>query len=181
MADTKGTTLVFLKQAIARKGGDLERRFLNGLSPDEVKLYTTVMPVSWLPIEPVTRMLKAGAETLYPGDRQGLRKIGHDLAQDNLTGLYKVLIKMTTVPFLMAQIAKLWETYHKQGRARIERTGEGNQATMIVEDYPDLPADFRELLCGYVVGAMELTGARNVRIEHDARDPKAWRWAGSWE
>jgi hypothetical protein len=181
LADVKGTTLVYLQQEFKRKGEAAEKKFLSRISPDEAKLYQSALPIAWFPLEPVTRILAAGAEVLFPGDAQGLRKLGHGMAQDNLTGIYKILIKLTTVPFLIAQVAKLWGTYHKQGRAYVIREGEAKRAVLVVEDYPEMPAKFRELNSGYIIGALELTNAKKVTVEHDGSDPEAWKWVGTWE
>jgi hypothetical protein len=180
MGEAKAAPVLFLKQEMQRRGEDLTAELMKRLAPEDAQAFEAALAVSWFPIEVITRIITTGVPLLYPGDRTGLRKFGFELAQDNLTGLYKVLVRMTTVPFLIAQVAKLWNNYHRQGKTWAGHDLNARTAFMVVGEYPELTEGYREHLTGYVHGALSLTRVENVQVTHDARDANAWRWDAEW-
>ncbi|MCK5242421.1 hypothetical protein KAR34_08210 [bacterium] len=181
MAKTKGGNIVFEREFLRKHGKETEQAFLEKLNAEEINIYQKTLPISWVPIEAAAKIFEMTAATLYPGDAQGLQYLGRAQAYDHLTGIYRIILRITTIPFLIEKTAKLWKNYHDQGRAWSGVGRNKNSAFMIVEDYPDLPETFREMLCGYIAGCMELTGARNVRVTRDNNNPDAWKWNIFWK
>jgi len=182
MGDYKGAGVLFVRKLLRERGAKAEARFLDGLEPEERELFMKTTASSWVPVETMTRYQDLAAALLYPGQSSGLRDLGRAMAADHLTGLYQALARLTTVPFLMSQTARLWSTYHRQGRAST-RQGEGaNHVIFTVEGYPTLPEHFRECLSGYVHGMLELVGARDIRVlRASGASPEAWTWTLFWK
>ena len=118
---------------------------------------------SWLPVEDVSRYFDVAAPLLFPGHPTPLRELGRVGAQHHLRGIYRVLVRVTTVTFVAEQAATIWATYHRAGRASCDRGTDPNQVLLMVEDHPTLPTRFLEYLSGYLIGTAELTGARDVK------------------
>jgi len=53
--------------------------------------------------------------------------------------------------------------------------------TLVVSDYPDLPERFRECMCGYIVGTMELVGVQEIRVHKLGDALSQWHWRISWK
>ncbi len=70
-----------------------------------------------------------------------------------------------TVPALIGKAATLWRTYHDHGRAEAESTSARSMRFVVLE-YPTLGINIRETISGWTTGAVELTGASNVRVTH---------------
>jgi len=179
MNNYKGTGAVFVRKLIASRGPEFEQRFLARLNPAEVAIYHQTFEFDWIPIEVITRFFEVAAPLLYPGQMDGLRMIGQQMARDNLRDIYRILLRVATVPFIIGQSARLWQTYHRKGRAVLERS-EPNLMRFVVRDYPDLPERFRECLCGYIMGLMELVAARDIRVLKYSDAPEAWSWKIAW-
>ena len=80
------------------------------------------------------RVYDAAARILYADSVEPLVDLGRDMALSDLTGIYKVLLRVATIPMVIERTARLWTTYHKKGSARIEREGDAKKADLIVVD-----------------------------------------------
>jgi hypothetical protein len=176
----KGIGIVWArKQARALTGG--EARLLAALRPEDQAVLQTALPGNRIADDVNDRIYAAAAATLFPGDAKGVWAIGRQMARDNLTGIYKILLRLTTVPFIIDQTAKLWHTYPEHGSARAEKVPGEKRGRLVVTEFPGFTACMREMLSGYVTGTLELTGARDVRVTHDDRNRAAWVWEIRWE
>jgi len=177
-AQMKASGIVNTRKLLRELGTAAETAVLEQLAPDDAKIYRETMPINWVPVESVTRILVAAAPVVCAEHPQPIHELGRRLANIELTGLYKVLIRMTTVDFMISQAAKIWGTYHQQGEALALKSSE-HEAVFTVKNYPELPERYREMLCGYLQGMVELTGAKLIRVKRDDQ-PAEWRWIVSY-
>ncbi len=178
MADVKAGTVIFIRNRLRTLGGDAERSFLAKLPPEAVASYKGALPVSWIPIAQAAILYTAAAATLYPGDREGLRKLGMEVARANFSSLYRVLLRVLTVPYMLEQAAKLWRTLHTDGTIETEVLGP-KRILVQVSNHPEFVEPVREAAAGQFAGLIELTGARDVRVARDDL-PTVWRWYITW-
>lgn len=178
---TKGTGIAWLRESIAARGPEADQAMARALAPEEYRAYRTAMPISWVPETAATRIFKAACGVLFADAPAPLLEVGRGMAKANMTGIYSMLLKLATIPFIMSQASRLWRTYHDTGDASASDGPGRNQLTFAVAGFPELPADMRQVLSGYLMGLGELTGARNVRAELDESDPAAWRWRCTWD
>ncbi|MDI6739687.1 MAG: hypothetical protein QME74_04920 [Candidatus Edwardsbacteria bacterium] len=181
VAKTKGTGISWLRELIEAKGPDADQAMARALSPEDYRAYRTAMPISWVPEESATRIFKAAGDILFADAPSPLDEVGRGMAKSNMTGIYSMLLKLTTIPFIMSQASRLWRTYHDSGDASVSGEKGANRAVLVVSGFPELPADMRQVLRGYVMGLGELTGAKNVKVALDESDPNAWKWVSTWE
>jgi hypothetical protein len=165
---TKGTDVVALRQIFKERGSTAEQAFLARLAPDLLDLYQRSLAFVWNDVDQQTAVYRAAAEVLYPGDAEGLKQLGWEMARRSYHGVYKVLLRLPSTQFVMSQAAT------------VEDAGRGH-ATFILQDYPELAADMRQIVRGNITAAAETTGARNVRVFHVDRDPQAWKWVIQWD
>ncbi len=180
MYRTKGTDVVALRQIFKERGGEAERAFLAKLAPAQAELYQRSLAFIWNDVDQQTAVYHAAAEVLYPGEAEGLKRLGWEMARRSYRGVYRVLLRLPSTQFVMSQAAKLWSTYFERGRAAVEDAGRG-RATFVLYDYPELPADMRQIVRGNITAAAETTGARNVRVLHVDSDPRSWKWVIQWD
>ena len=171
----------YLRRRVRELGDGTEERLLVGLDPSDRELYNNALAVSWIDVGGAARIYDTAARILYPDSDEPLVDLGRDMAHADLTGIYKVLLRVATIPMVIERAARLWSTYHKKGDARIEREGNAKRADLIIDGYPELPQAIRVNVSGYVQGVVELTGSKNARVVHTGGRPEAWRWSISWE
>lgn len=178
---TKGTGISWLRELITAKGPEADQAMARSLAPEEYRAYRTAMPISWVPEVAATRIFKAAGDILFAGAPSPLIEVGRGMAKANITGIYSMIIRLATIPFIMSQASRLWRTYHDTGDASASDGPGRNELTFAVAGFPGLPADMRQVLSGYLVGLGELTGASNVAVRLDETDPVAWKWHCTWD
>jgi hypothetical protein len=180
MTEYKGTAITFLRSLLSEQPESVQRSFESAPSSEDIEQFRSVLAISNIPIAYATRLYLAAAPALYPDDAVeiGLRRIGRALARDNLSGIYRLVLKVLTVSMLIAQCARLWRTYHSTGNASTRRVSDKHYL-LLVTDCPDLPELYREFVCGFVEGAITQTGGRDPRVTK-AGKPSEWSWDVTW-
>lgn len=179
MGNYKGVGVVFLRDLMKRTGESAEKTLLNRLDSDQAQIYRTAMPFKWYPVSVTTGLFEVAAEVAFPGDPNKLRKLGKELASDQLKGVYRLLLKVATIPMAIKRAAQLWGTYHDTGKATAWTEG-SNRAIFQVAGYHTLPLSACEVLCGFVRGVVELTRATNVDVVLDRSNPSSLKWIVTW-
>lgn len=179
MAGYKGMALVVTRQWIRAAGSDIEKRVLEALTPEERTTYDSLVATAWVPVEVATALYVAAAPLLYPKDPRPLRQIGRDLARQNLSGVFRFVVRVISVQMLVEKTASLWRSFHDQGTATAVREAD-RTLRFEVTGYPDLPERMRETIVGWLGQAVELTGAQNVRVVKIDDDPQRWTWTVTW-
>ncbi|NTV52294.1 MAG: hypothetical protein HGA76_04685 [Candidatus Firestonebacteria bacterium] len=139
------------------------------------------MPVTRLDLDQVALCYDLAATILFPLDTEGVWKIGYAMAKDNFNGLYKFLISIATVPFLVKQVPTIWNIYYDKGTPRAELPPEGGIGTIVVENLPELPMSIRVLTTGFIQSALEFTKVKNINVKLTSTNPQAWKWVATWE
>ena len=176
MAGYKAIGMVFVRR-LSRDAGK-EQAVRERLSPATRELFDQAVATQWIPIEAITEAFVTAAHVIYPGDVNGLRKVGEELAQDNVHGAYSWLFRFLSVPFIISQTAKLWRMYHQAGEASIAPVDK-RQVLLEVRGYPELPERFRECMAGFCLRIIALTGAKDVRVAAGG-DAACWTWTIRW-
>ncbi|NTV53316.1 MAG: hypothetical protein HGA76_09945 [Candidatus Firestonebacteria bacterium] len=181
MAKYKGAGLAALKKQIVDLGSAKEQELLAKLTPEEKQVYTAVLSSAWLPIDIAAHLLQKGAEVISPGNPDlGLHQIGLFQARYNLAGIYKPLMRITTVYFVVQQAAKLWTTYFDRGQALAVKVADKNLIEFSVDDFPELPYSNRRIVNGFIEGTLEFTGTKNIRVTHQSENSQSWKWHIIW-
>ncbi|MCD4814731.1 hypothetical protein K8S19_13695 [bacterium] len=176
----KAITVVFIRDRMGKVDSETRNTFYAKLSRQEKDSLKKSLAFTKIPVALAVKVYDAAASVLHPGKLDGAHLLGRALAQDNLTGIYKVLLRFVSIPFLIKQSAKIWDTYHEFGIARCARVKNENEIVLIIEDYPDMPKTIREGTTGYIEGALELTGGTNIHVELDDTNCHLWKWRVTW-
>lgn len=181
MGNAKGTDIAFLRKCLRDAGPAAEKPFVDQLSPEERKIYETATPVSWVPIEISAKFQKLAAQILFPNHPSGIQELGREQARADLSGLYKIIVRFINIPTLLRKLSNLWHSYNDTGELKaVWKEGE-KSGQLIIENYPDLPGVSQLQMQGYFLGALEMTGAKNIRATTDFSDPKAYKYLFVWD
>jgi len=180
MPNYKGAGLIIVEKLFAKQTPDLREAFVVKLTPAEQQFYKSVLATQWQPIATVAAVFEKAVGFLYPGNRRGLEEMGRQQALDNISGIYRSLLRITTIEFTIKQVAKLWRSYFDEGEASARQEHAEKRVTMTVENFPDLPLANRRVVSGYIQGTLELCGAHNVQVLHDGSQAGKWIWSVTW-
>jgi hypothetical protein len=181
MALCKAAGVIHMRTLLRAKGDKVEVAFIEQLTFEEKINYETALPASLLSLDTITRMYTLAVPLIYTGSElyDGLRQLGYDTAKNDMKGVYNYFLRLVTPNTAIKQAAKIWKTYHTQGRAMAQRI-DAHHAVFQVCDYPELSETYRELLNGYIQGLAELTKIQNAIISRDDHDPNCWQWDIQW-
>jgi hypothetical protein len=180
MAEFKGTSIIFIRTYFRKEGPEIEKKFLSLLTPEETTVYQTCLAFSWIPIGVMAKIFKKAASIIYGSDPDGMSKLSSQSASHDLKGTYKVLLHFINIPTVVNQAAALWKTYCNAGQAHAQKDPEKNKVHFILENFPDLPEECFETIRGYIQGTVAHTGARNITVQCDKSNSKAWKWTVAW-
>jgi hypothetical protein len=182
MIKVKAGTLSALKATFEKKDPALSKAFLDSLTAEERQTYKVSLVSSWVSKDTSIQISIKAAAVLFPNlpKAQGLREIAVLQAYHDTSGVYKLLFKIVSIPYIIKQSAILWKLYYDQGKAHVEEyPGEPKKITFIVEEYPMDP-DHAEIISGYTTGLMKLSGAKDIKIHYDLSKPNSGKWDITW-
>ncbi|MCD4813887.1 DUF2378 family protein [bacterium] len=177
----RGVGIVFLRNFIKAHGSTIEEKFIQGLNEEQNSIFLDASNNNWVPVPATEKLFEQAARLLYPGDQNAYRHLGRERAKENFSGIYKSLLKITTIAFIIKRAAKVWEASYEKGHARVEKNKDENRAIFIVEDYPEFSPVMMEVGCGYIEGVVGLSSAENIQVNKDVSDPQAWKWHITWD
>lgn len=157
-----GARLTFVRE----RGGEkaLAKVLARLPAPDRELLGGWVLPISWYPLEVELRLDDAIAAVLSPGDRSRVfLEMGRQSAQVNLTGAQAPFVKAGDPHFFLANVPRMYATYHSRGRRTYEKTG-ATSATIRTFDAERVSPDDCLTVVGWLERALELSGARAPRV-----------------
>lgn len=179
MAQYKGMPLVIVRQWLRSKEANVERTFLELLTPEEQQRYASVVATSWVPVEFATKVFVSAAPLLFASDVRPVRRLGQELAKENFKGVFRYVLRAVSAETLIDKTAMLWRAFHDTGHASSQREG-SHQVRFVVTGYPDLPERMRESVVGWLLEAVEMTGVTNVRVIKTDDNKEAWGWVVNW-
>lgn len=181
MGTYKGSGLVTNRDIVQTLDPEVEKKILDSLTPEEQKIYENAIPVARYPIGIVASVFSKTAAVIFPNDPDADYKLGVERAKNALSGIYRIFLKITSVPYLISKVPKVWTTYHDQGKMWVEREGAKNQATVLLSEYPELPLVFMPTIAGFMAGGMALAGVKKIKVTFITDDPALWKWHVIWD
>jgi hypothetical protein len=73
----------------------------------------------WLPDRVGTDLVVTADRLLGKGDFSLIRKVGYCVAKDNLTGIYKIYVKMSSISGLLKRADQIWRQYFNTGNVKV--------------------------------------------------------------
>jgi len=168
--EVKGTSAINTQTFVRdRYGEEGYERFLAGLSDPVRRLYSgqeKILASAWYPaekafFEPARRI----CELFFGGDvRRSAWELGRYSAHLALKGVYRVFLRIGSPGRMLARATGIFESFYRPGEVRYHAASdrEGVLEFLHIEERSGL-WDYR--LGGFIEGALELTGARNGRVE----------------
>jgi hypothetical protein len=178
----KGSGLVWLRKVLT---DEQKHKLISELTTDEYVLLTQCLPSSWLDENVVAEIFLKAAQFFDLDQTIGLRKIGHDMAIDQLSrnGFYRFLVHVVSADFMITQAASFWNTFHNNGKAYVERTGERSGIFHVV-GCPKLSKAVGETVAGYLMGTLESVVDKKfyvrVRVSYLPTNPNDLQWPSTW-
>ena len=180
MAEVKASGVQTVKKLIAAAPGGSAERFRASLRPETARILEASGATTWIPFDVELEVFERAADVLFPGDPQGLRRLGYTVGRKQFQGLYRIFLTVATVEFVIKRSTQIWNTIYNAGSARVTDVS-AHGGTFIAEGLPDQLPGQREYICGYLQAVLEMTDVGNVRVRREDSDPQAWKWIFTWK
>jgi hypothetical protein len=153
---------------VARKSVDSARwnRFLAALPPETRAIVEKPpLPITWLPLELLLPIFEQANNLLFDGDLEKAVDMSRRQIREDLSTIYRVFIRVASPRFVASRAAAIYSTYFRNnGSARVVAETERSVDILVADvarPSPQLYARMR----GSILGGIELTGARNPRVQ----------------
>lgn len=128
-----------------------------------------LLPVGWYPLALQHRLLRAIDETLGSGDAALVVRVGRYEAQQDLTVVHRLFLRMANPGFVLQQVGRYWGRFYKSGTWEIDRQSSKNAAARLrgLDPFDPLMADY---LHSYIREMWTLMGVTMEQMQCHARD-----------
>ena len=123
------------------------------------------LPQSWVPLADINPLWTESLTGLFGGDLQKLFELGRLQLRADMSGIYRVFLRVASPAFVADRAAAIYGVYgqHCGTLAVVARTA--NTLDIAITQRPLPSAAVYEYLRGSIAGALELTGVTNLRVE----------------
>jgi hypothetical protein len=166
IAAVRGPMTRQIHDAVVKEGG--ERAWQDLLARvSEPCRQTFSKPIGlyeWIPAEHSSELSQAFMAGADPGFT---RRRGMDSAEELITTINRWLLRLMTPAFLLENTPRMFNHYYQGGRVVLDdiTDGEGHVSVWAEGFYP---LWYEEGLSGWVMGALKLTGAKDVQVDYEA-------------
>ena len=169
----------------AHQHGDEEKfqHFLDRFSPeDREELSGIVTPVKRFRESTNQALINNLVAEYLDGDPERAVVLGQHIIEEGLNTIYKVFFKVGSPKMIVSRAHRIWKRYHETGSLETFDVESHSIRVRLTYAYNDHA--FCRLITGTVIGALERSGAKNVRLEHEKcvvnRDPYCQYYV-TWE
>jgi predicted hydrocarbon binding protein len=163
------------KDAVMRRLSDADRELLSGI----------LLPITWYPLAPFGRLLRAMDGELGRGDFTLVSERGEWTATRDLHTLRRAVLKFVSIPWVIQKGASLWHQFHDTGRWEV-RQMDPEHAIAELHDLGVVDEAICASIGGWILGLAKLSGDGKVvdlrhttcRAKGDAACVYELRWVG---
>lgn len=162
--EIKGVAITATKDFIVSTfGEDGFNKWLDSLSPEARKVYKgSILPAQWYPLTSIGSIPRQKmCDLFYEGDPKGCIELGRYSADYSLKGIYKLLVRMTTIDYLTKKVAKATSLYYRPSKYVVWEHNP-KDVTIRITEFPEPHKAMEYNNLGFLQGALEICGYKNV-------------------
>jgi hypothetical protein len=165
LASFKGTVFESTRMFTEREFGlHSVDRVLAELPEADRKVLSDVQAIGWYPVEPILGYHRALDKLYGKGDLAICVRAGRFSAGWSMNTVLKVFMKFRTPTWLLDRATRVWDRYHDTGRWVVTAAAP-NRIIGELHEFAVRDEAFCARLRGWLTGAVELTGGKNVAIQ----------------
>lgn len=179
----KGSPVRSLQKFIDAELTPEQRQAVFAALPPEVatRLRHPVLATETIPIMMLNRLTEEAARVKNEPLDTFARRAGRMAADDAVKGIYRFFAMVLTPPALLSKASTMWGSLYNRGELRVEEQTDTGARVRLV-NFPSEAAGCARIT-GWIERMAELTGVKNIRIEHPqcfARGGACCEWRLSW-
>lgn len=164
--EIKGSAIVGTITQIKKLYGESEYQNLLGLlNENDKKIFNaTILASLWYPINSFVNLLEADVSYFHNGNREQLQKGTEDIVSKQLSGIYKLFVKLGSPEYIVKKIGLINNSYFRGIDLEIVSSDTGNY----IGKYYGFDKNhhiFEYIITGFYKRALEISGAKNIKIK----------------
>lgn len=170
----------------ARFGEEGWEALIAALSLSDREELQSIIPIGWYSLPLYVRLIRK-LDTLHgASDLALLQQLGRYEAEQDLSTVQRTFLRLMNPAFIVEKTGEYWKRFHDTGSWRVERDAtEGGRGGVnaCLDGWGVVDAALCLELTAYVGRLLELSGAKNVSIEHSrcrARGDAQCVFHGRW-
>ena len=169
-----------MRTFVRRSFGDAAwRSVLSSMSAEDAADLGGLVPVGWYPLALQHRLLKAIDAELGDGGGELIKRIGCYEAQQDLTVVHRLFLKMANPGFVLQQAGRYWGRFYDSGEWEVDRVS-STEAKGVLRGLDPFDASMADYLRAYIGEMWVLMGAKAVQVKTQVRGGDihlSGRWA----
>ncbi|HUP58857.1 MAG TPA: TIGR02265 family protein [Thermoanaerobaculia bacterium] len=162
----KGSPVRSLQKFIDSELDAQQREEVFGRLPPEYakRFRSPILATETIPVHMLNRFTEEAARAKGEDLGSFARRAGREGASDAVKGIYRFFALVMTPPALLSKAGQMWSSLYNRGELRVEEQTE-NSARIRLTNFPTEAAGCARLV-GWMERMAELTGAKDVKVEH---------------
>lgn len=165
--EIKGSAVKSIVDFIKKNHPDRYQDWLNTLPEGSKRIFIEpVLPSKWYPMnESAVIPTRHLAELFFNNDEEkGAWESGRYSAEMALTGIYKFFIRAASPFFIISKASRILSTYYQPSEIVVVEKGD-NWVNVNITRFEEPNAIIECRICGWIERALEISGAKNVKID----------------
>jgi len=167
MVEIKGSVVSdAIKNVKTNFGDDMYNVIVSQLKPETRPIFEggSILPISWYPLDAFLEFLEMDLKVTANGDEQELIRRSEKVIEGELSGIYKLFVKLGSPGFVLNRISSVHQTYFRGVDIEVELPGPG-KAIMKYTGFEKQQRLVGMSIIGFYRKALEISGAKNVTAE----------------
>jgi len=118
----------------------------------------------WVPLEEAAGLYAAAVTHLFDGDMARLYEVGRQQMRKDLSGIYRVFMRVASPAFVAGRAGALFEVYGRDAGTLSVGARTDTSMELILANRPFASPAYFEALRGSIAGTLELTGVRDLSV-----------------
>lgn len=168
MGKVKGTGWKGIYEYLIKTNGPAGfEKLLAALGPGDREVFSKqILPVSWVDYGMFIRVLLTADKVLGKGDMSWLKEAETFSAWQDLRGIYRAFISLTSPEFVLSNIGRFWKQYYDQGEITFAWRDKTGGALKLL-NFSDMPLRHEYDQNPYMEECIRITQrGKNVRSSH---------------
>ncbi|HEX8794969.1 MAG TPA: hypothetical protein VF765_28680 [Polyangiaceae bacterium] len=165
MGRAKGTAFFHDEEYVKQTyGPDAWARVLAAMPAAAAEVRSSIVAVGWYDDTLLVETLRTVEEVLRERDPRIIETLGRFAAEQDLTRIHRVFLRMASPAFVLERATNLWRRFFDSGRWEVKPAEGGVDGLLI--DSAIVHDVFCRNLQGYLQRLFELVGAKDVTVGH---------------
>jgi hypothetical protein len=166
LGQVKGSLLIHLHHFVVRSHGEaVWQDVLELLPPEDRKVLGGILIMGgWYPIGVWNRALERYLPAHFAHPMKGMTELSEDIAREDLTTLYKLILKVGTPGFMISKSGSLWARYFDTATLVPRELGPRKWHLELegprLEDEAPSAYTCEAGVCGWLTSGLKLTGTK---------------------